>query len=445
VRATFGTEKGAVMALKVSIGQPILVETEVDDLCEKAGTDCVMICHTMSAQVGAIEQVVQAVMSGEISQQAIQASVDRVRHLKAKYANHAPVTNLQDLTIETLRAAKSRNLGQAQLAAEVYAKSTTVVRGEAGLIPISPYTARMKVVFVSPGKTLLSGGAVESGEEKTRESCTPDSYIDLIRVHNPDAIDIRFHDGLEFSAEEEKNIIESDVIIFATRNASLSPYQKAFGLSLAKKYGNKLIIVATCDPYDFLEEKVEIKNYITIYEPTIPAFKSAVDIIFGITKPLGTLPVGTPPLKHDIRDLSSSDEDFEKIWRLWQVIFPKWPIERQRMAKLLRQPPGKHYIHEKGFCLSFLTDGPHGKIAAVGVLPEYRGKGLGTALIKKAQLELRRMARARGEGVLKSLEIGSVFPRFWPQVPIDFPREVKDFFLHRGIQHDPAGSSERKC
>ena len=37
-----------------------------------------MICHTMSAQVGAIEQVVQAVKSGELSQKAIDASVERV-------------------------------------------------------------------------------------------------------------------------------------------------------------------------------------------------------------------------------------------------------------------------------------------------------------------------------------------------------------------------------
>ena len=38
-----------------------------------------------------------------------------------------------------------------------------------------------------------------------------------------------------------------------------------------------------------------------------------------------------------IRDLISSDEDFEKIWQMWQTIFPKWPIGRKRMEKLLHQ------------------------------------------------------------------------------------------------------------
>ncbi|CZR61312.1 uncharacterized protein PAC_11208 [Phialocephala subalpina] len=99
------------------------------------------------------------------------------------------------------------------------------------------------------------------------------------------------------------------------------------------------------------------------------------------------------PVEHTIRDLTGSDEDFEKIWQMWQTIFPKWPIERQRMEKILHQLPGHHYIHEKGFCLSYLTDGPHGKIAAVGVMPEYRGKGLGSAFIGKAQAELRINAR----------------------------------------------------
>lgn len=142
--------------------------------------------------------------------------------------------------------------------------------------------------------------------------------------------------------------------------------------------------------------------------------------------------LATPPVKHAIRDLTGSGEDCEKIWQMWQRIFPKWPIKRQLMEKLLYHLPSQHYIHEKGFCLSFLTEGPHGKIAAVGVLPEYRNNGLGTALIENAQAKLRNVARTTGEGELKSLEIGSQTPRFWPHVPIDFPQDVKDFFLHRG-------------
>jgi len=279
------------------------------------------------------------------------------------------------------------------------------------------------------GKTPAGGGAVESGEEKTREPYTPSTYIDLLRVHNRKVIDIRFHDAIPLSSEDQKHVAEADTVIFATRNASLSPYQKNYGLSLAKKFGNKLIVIATCDPYDFLEEKDQIRNYITIYEPTIPAFKSAVNIIFGVTKPMGSLPVGTPPTKYNIRPLSKSDEDISHLWNIWETIFPQWPMELRRLAQNLRHNHGHHFIHDNGFVMSFFfsLDGVnHGKITAVGVLPEYRGRGLGTGLIAKAREALAE------QGPLKSLQIGSVFPRYWPGVPIDFTPKTKHFFLHRG-------------
>jgi len=386
----------------------------------------VMICHTIAAQVGAIEEVVAAVKKREISQFTIQASVDRVKKLKAKY-----LSDTKPLPTSTGANSADRNSRQESLATEIYAQSTTVVRSEPGSIPIFS-DASKKIVFVSPGKTPVGSGAVESGEEKTREQYTPASYIDVVRVHNQTVVDIRFHDGVPFPAEEQKQIDEADIIIFATRNASLSPYQKELGISLGKNFGNKITVIATCDPYDFLEEKEEIKNYITIYEPTTPAFRSAIDIVFGITKPRGTLPVSSVLPKYDIRVLGSSDEETGRLWNMWQEIFPKWKIDRQRLTKFLRQTHGHHLIHENGFCISFLMPGGHGKTSAVGVLSDYRGSGLGTALIRKAQQELIIAARSSSEGGLKSLDIGSASPRFWPQVPIDLSQTDKDFFLHRG-------------
>jgi beta-N-acetylhexosaminidase len=235
------------------------------------------------------------VKTGELSQADIQASVDRVQALKSKYLSSA-----LPIPISTLATSEARNTRQAALASEIYAKSTTVVRSVPGSFPISS-DPKKKIVFVSPGKTPVGGGAVESGEEKTREIYSPASYIDLLRVQDPNILDVLFHDGTAVSTDDEKHIAEADAVIFATRNASLSSYQKEYGLALGKKLSEKLIVVATGDPYDFLEEKDEINNYITIYEPTIPAFKSAVDIIFGITKPLGTLPAATTPTKHEIR------------------------------------------------------------------------------------------------------------------------------------------------
>lgn len=82
-----------------------------------------MICHTMSAQVGAIEQVIQAVKTGELSQADIAVSVDRVHDLKHRY-----LSSTLPIPTSTLATSEARNTRQASLASEIYAKSTTVVR-----------------------------------------------------------------------------------------------------------------------------------------------------------------------------------------------------------------------------------------------------------------------------------------------------------------------------
>ena len=137
--------------------------------------------------------------------------------------------------------------------------------------------------------------------------------------------------------------------------------------------------------------------------------------------------------KYELRGLTTSEEDITKLWQLWHAVFPAWPIDQQWLQQVLHVIPGHHFIHDNGFCLSYL-DGERGKIAALGVLPEHHGKGLGTALLHRAEAELKSAAAANGHE-LKWIEIGSGSPRFWAQMPVDFPVEVKEFFSHRGKQH----------
>ena len=139
-------------------------------------------------------------------------------------------------------------------------------------------------------------------------------------------------------------------------------------------------------------------------------------------------------IKHDVRLFTKTPEDIESIWRMWQAVFPDWPIALERLQKMLFVLPGHQYLHDKGFCLSFLEGGAEGKIAAVGVVPEYRGNGLGTDLLARAVLGLKDAARGgEGGGELRSVEVGSSTPRFWPQMPRAFSQQARDFFLHRGI------------
>jgi len=204
---------------------------------------------------------------------------------------------------------------------------------------------------------------------------------------------------------------------------------------LGKKLGNKLIVIATCDPYDFLEEVDIVKNYITIYEPTVPAFKSAIDVIFGTTQAVGKLPVRSQPVKHDIRRFNKlNDEDTKHVWKLWQESFPNWQIKYQRLAQML-QRGGRHFIHDQGFCLSYPGKEPGtGSIACIAVEKSYQGRGIGTALISRARKEMRDEAFSAGLDSMKSFGINSNFPRFWPGIPTTMSSATKMFFVNRGFR-----------
>ena len=137
--------------------------------------------------------------------------------------------------------------------------------------------------------------------------------------------------------------------------------------------------------------------------------------------------------QHVITKLDKSPESFEKLSNLWHSIFPDWPIATERLQALLCHPqlPGDYYIHENGFCFSFLGEKGTGTIGVLGVLPEFRNNGLGTAFIENVKADLKSKAEEAGE-TFKSLSIGSNIPRFWPQLPSEIFPEAAKFFENRG-------------
>ncbi|TVY80820.1 Beta-hexosaminidase A [Lachnellula suecica] len=227
----------------------------------------------------------------------MEESLERVNILKSKYAPRAALfpINLPEL--------QRQNEEQERLASQIYAKSTTVVRSSLGVTTTSSGILQLpklpedgtKIVFLSPKKGSV-GGAVESGEEKTRVPHTPKEYINLLRTKNRDIKHIEYDKAL--SRHDSKSVDDAEIVILATRNAIINTEQKALGLHWGKKLGERLIVIATCDPYDFMEDAELIKNYITIYEPTIPAFQAAVNLLFGDIEPGG--PFGSLPVGHEI-------------------------------------------------------------------------------------------------------------------------------------------------
>lgn len=265
VRATYGTVEGSLMAFQ-------------------AGVDNVMICHTHEVQTAAVDRICQAIESGEISQQRIDESLGRLRSLKSRFTSWDAA--LQSQTPDSLLAINKKG---ETLAGRVYQDAATLVRSRPGVLPLS---RTAKTVFISPGPNIPIGGAVDSGDATlpTRVPWIKSSFGDALRRYNPGVVDIRFTDST-LSGDQWRQVDDADVVILATRNARESQYQRDLGLEIARRRGESpLVAIATCNPYDFLDDR-EMGTYLAVYEPTVEAFQSGVDIIYGKTSARGRLPI----------------------------------------------------------------------------------------------------------------------------------------------------------
>ncbi|KAF2147574.1 glycoside hydrolase family 3 protein [Aplosporella prunicola CBS 121167] len=425
-----GTVKGAVTALR-------------------SGCDCVMICHTMELQQGALEAIYKEAREDESFRMLIDKSCARVTDkcggALAKFAE------LQGSDASTKSTLEDINRTNVSLADEVYAKTTTIVRSEPGALPVKKDAP---VLFVSPMELRGVSGVISYGNTESSRPHKPLGFIDFLRSHHPQVKEMQCYDNPEtiqqvLAAAED---IKHSHIILATRNARLAPYQRELAEALAelveKKNADetKLIVVATCDPYDFLEDE-RFKTYITTYEPTSPALQAAADAIFGVFKPEGRLPVAvngnasadSPSGRLPAEDFESDNEgDMERICDLWHELLPTYQVPETHLAYLLRRPGGRHYVVRDaggpiiGF-IATLTHGfaaemdaePKASIAALLVDRDWQNRGIGTKLLEHARKELGCSS--------KSVSIGSAFPRFFPGLPLDIPSSHQEFFQHRGF------------
>ncbi|EQK99447.1 glycoside hydrolase family 3 [Ophiocordyceps sinensis CO18] len=146
VRATYGTVEGSLMALQ-------------------AGADNVMICHTHQVQTAAIDRVCQALESGEISSRQIQVSLGRLSELKSRFTSWDDALHPQ--APEALSAMNKRS---EELAKQVYRDATTLVRSQAGLLPLSRTAKTPTVEAFSAAARVLYGKASAGGKLPVRST-----------------------------------------------------------------------------------------------------------------------------------------------------------------------------------------------------------------------------------------------------------------------------------
>ncbi|KAL3435803.1 acyl-CoA N-acyltransferase [Aspergillus tetrazonus] len=148
------------------------------------------------------------------------------------------------------------------------------------------------------------------------------------------------------------------------------------------------------------------------------------------------LPIEVTLTPFDVQDLPS-------ISQIWDSALPQYSLPPDALAKIIPQPNAHHFVAKAdgraiGFCLSYhskhLAQKPvnatKGYIAVLAVRPEYRWRGVGTALLREA------IAWFKNEFEPCCIEVGSAFPRFWPGVPVLDPLQNSSFLAGTASTED---------
>lgn len=242
----------------------------------KAGADLILVSHTFNWQVEAIEAVIQAVMRGEISEERIDASVQRLARLKAKRG----ITKAEPKAFAEIQPllASEESLKTARLLSE---QSITLLCDD-GQLPLVKHEG----IYVIWPEVRINHEVIEALQEEM-------TLGNALKPYFGNDVSERIID-VDPSAEEIALVLEETrtftQIVAATYNADFSPGQRQILQELTARTGCRLIVVAVRNPYD-LTAVPGIRTYIASYENKPLAMQSVAKVLAGQSFTRGALPV----------------------------------------------------------------------------------------------------------------------------------------------------------
>ncbi len=241
-------------------------DAEIPVLALKAGVDQLLMPVHLEL---AINSVIAAVRSGELSMQRIDQSVLRV--LKMKFKRGILFTPFVDPNRVMKTVGTPAHLATAQ---DIADRGITAVANDAGVLPLKqkPATALVTGWGVSTTATLaqkLTAHGTAATAYQTGQAPT-DAQI----------------------AQSVAAAQKSDVVIVLTNNLLGFPLQLKLLDALAAT-GKPVIAVAAQIPYD-AGFKTPVKTWLATYGYIGPTLEALAKVILGETKPVGKLPVDIP-------------------------------------------------------------------------------------------------------------------------------------------------------
>ncbi|MBF6510964.1 glycoside hydrolase family 3 C-terminal domain-containing protein [Nocardia farcinica] len=240
-------------------------DAEIPVLALKAGADMLLMPNDLQV---AIDGVLNAVRSGELSEQRIDQSVERVLALKS--GRGVLANPFVDVSKVDQIVGSAEHLGEAQAITD---RTTTLLRND-GVLPLKP-----------PAKMFVTG----AGDDATA------ALAERIGARGPQTSALAT--GLKPTKEQIDQAVEqakqNDVTVVLTSAAWSEANAGQLDLVRAlQQTGKPVVAVATRDPYDAAH--VDLPAWVATYSDKPVAMESLAKVLFGELAPVGKLPVPVP-------------------------------------------------------------------------------------------------------------------------------------------------------
>jgi len=229
----------------------------------KAGADLLLFNRDHALHRQAIDEVEAQIQNGTISMDRLDAAVQRVLSVKEQYGLLSPIPAAIDQIGDYVYTQNNIELSR-----QIAAQSVTLLRDEAGLLPIKTEAPLLVVevpAAVGLGNLLGATSIAVSNE--------------------PTAAEIQLVLG---TARDGRTVIVT------TSDANRTPAQVAL-INALLEAGVPTVIIAVRNPYDLMAFP-EATTYLLSYGNNPPALEALVKVLRGEILPQGKLPVEIPGL-----------------------------------------------------------------------------------------------------------------------------------------------------
>lgn len=220
---------------------------------------------SLTRQTEMMNAIVEAVQRGEITEERINESVERILRVKAEHG----LLDWEPLSVDEA-VERVNTIEHTAFLDELFRASVTLAYDRNDLIPLQPEQS-VTILFLATRYQIYHECAL---------------YHDNIRwlamSDSPSEAEIR-------AAQEAA--VNADAVVVFTQNAVSNPQQQALVNALPTE---KTIATAIFSPYDW-QTYPQVSAYITTYSPMRPAIPAACALLFGAIPPQGQLAVTLSP------------------------------------------------------------------------------------------------------------------------------------------------------